>query len=344
MRNFKRVGLSLLCFACMAAVVSAAVLGLYYNTELQYFMDSRLRRELAGSVDLLVMGSSHAWNGIVPQVLDETLGANSYNLSGGIVPMYAKILMVEKELRRNPVETVLIEVAYDTMTRDNATDYAEGDEIIIARLDNWGERLDYMRRFLSLSDMGNVYSRALLRGVQAWLALFTGGGGVDDAAKGYYAKDGNDVTIPPDKVDALYCSKDFADVMADYRQVNLEQLEQLIQVCRQYGAEPILINTPLSDHENWKMQNWALFSDWFQGFAEAQGCRAYDFNLLRNRYALFSDDRSFRDECHLCRVGAQVFTEELARILLRAKSGEDVSGAFYGSYEEMLKDSPYATR
>ncbi|MBR5109282.1 MAG: hypothetical protein IK099_03720 [Clostridia bacterium] len=339
MRNSKRVLLSLLCFIGIITLLSAVCLGLYYNTETLNIMDSRLRASLAGTLDRLMIGSSHAWNGFMPQVFDEALQCSSYNLSGGVFPMYAKELFLKKELSRNPIQTVYIEISDDTLTRTNASDYSEGDEIAIARLDSWGERFDYMRRFLSLNDCVNVYSRALLRGVQAGLTLLRNKSTMNYADRGFYGKRTEDMRFTPEEAAERY-QRDTVPV-ADYRQENIEQLRSVVQTCRELGAEPVFVVIPVSDSYLWEKAGMDGFRLWLTQFCGEMGCACYDFNLLRDRYALFSDQISYVNYTHMSATGAEAFTSAFARVVLSAERGEDVSPLFYGSYAEALLDSPY---
>lgn len=339
MRNSKRVLLSLLCFICIITLISIACLGVYYQTETLVINDSKLRQSLAGTLDRLMIGCSHAWNGFMPQVFDEVLGSSSYNLSGGVFPMYAKEYFLQKELARNPIHTVYLEIAYDTMTRTNAKDYSEGDEIAIARLDSWAERFDYMRRFLTLDECVNVYSRALLRGGQAWLALLRGTGTMHYEDRGFYGKKTYDVRFTPEEA-AVKCRSELIP-LADYRQENIDQLRAMVNTCRKMGAEPVFVVLPLSDSFLWKKSGMDSFHQWLKDFSTEMDCVCYDFNLLRNRYDLFSDEVSYTTDTHMSNAGARAFTAAFAEVMKLVDRGEDVTALFYPSYEEMLVDSPY---
>ena len=339
MRSFKRVLLSVLCFALVFALLAGLSLGLYYGSETLIIMDSGLRASLSGSLNRLMIGSSHAWNGFAPAVFDARLKSSSYNLSGGVFPMYAKKYLLEKELSRNPLEVVYIELSDDTLTRSNERDYAEGDEIAIARLDSWAERLHYMRLFLSFNDCVNVYSRALLRGGQAAFALLRGQSTMDYSARGWYAKDATDVSMTPEEAARSHNTDQISP--ADYREENIEQLVKLLQTCRDAGVQPVIVVLPVSDTHLWKTAGEDDFRIWLEDFCREQGCPVYDFNLLRERYALFSDRESFRDGGHLGRQGAETFTAVFAELMEKAERGEDISSAFYDSYEELLVLSPY---
>ncbi len=339
MRNSKRVLLSVVCFVLVFAILAALSLGIYYGSETLAIMDSRVRASLAGSLDRLMIGSSHAWNGFMPAVFDARLHSSSYNLSGGVFPMYAKNYFLQKELQRNPLKLVYIEISDDTLTRTNEHDYAEGDEIAIARLDSWGERLSYMKRFLSFNDCVNVYSRALLRGGQVAVAILQGKSTLDYAARGYYGKDGTDVSLSPEEAEREHNVDKITP--ADYRAENIEGLTTLMKTCRDAGIQPVIVVLPVSDTHLWKTEGEEEFRLWLEDYGREQGCRVYDFNLLRDRYELFSDKDSFRDGGHLSRRGAETFTTVFAELMEKAEQGEDISGRFFESYDELLQASPY---
>lgn len=225
------------------------------------------------------------------------------------------------------------------MTRTNAKDYSEGDEIAIARLDSWTERFDYMRRFLTLDECINVYSRALLRGVQAWLTLLRGTGAIDYADRGFYGKKATDIRLMPEEAAIMHHSDIIS--LEDYQQENINQLRAIVNTCRQMGAEPVFLVLPISDSSLWKKSEMDSFRQWLKGFSAEMGCTCYDFNLFRDRYSIFSDEVSYTSGTHMSVTGARAFTAAFAEVMAMVERGENVDDLFYPSYEEMLLDSPY---
>ena len=338
MRSFRRALLSILCVLAILAAATAAVLGLYYTTEYQTYTDSFLRRDLAGSVDFLVLGSSHAENGVVPAILDEELGVNSYNISGWVMPMAAKRLLLEKELARNPIRTVVIEIAYDTLSRSNDEDFCEGDEAVIARLDTMGERLAYMRENLSLNQWADVYSRAMFRGAQVWLKKITGAPGLDRAAKGYFGKEAAPLSLRPEEIGPAYQSEPFS--VDTYRPENAAILEEIVRLCREAGAEPVVVTVPVSERFLWVTRGQDEFLGYMRDLCGRLGCPYWDFDLWRGRFDLLDDDTSFRDLTHLSDPGARAFTPVLAACLREAPD----PSLFFDSYAEALEHSAYCER
>lgn len=87
------------------------------------------------------------------------------------------------------------------------------------------------------------------------------------------------------------------------------------------------------------------FTEWANAYCAEQNVEFYDFNLLRERFALLSDEDCYStDPMHMSEKGARMFTEAFVRIIQAAADGQDVSSSFYQSYSEMQWDSPYMAR
>ena len=105
--------------------------------------------------------------------------------------------------------------------------------------------------------------------------------------------------------------------------------------------QPVVVVVPVSDRHLWRTEGEEDCRLWLESFCREQGCPFYDFNLLRDRYELFSDKESFRDGGHLCSRGAETFTAVFADLMERAERGENIDGCFFDSYDELLRQSPY---
>ena len=122
---------------------------------------------------------------------------------------------------------------------------------------------------------------------------------------------------------------------------NIRAYEEMIDLCHLAGCNVTIVYPLVSHAKIWQLYDQDDFRIWAQEIADKHGVPLFDFNLLKNRYELFSDETSFSDESHLCREGAEVLSETMADILLRYRAGEDVSAFFYSSYAEAIRDSIY---
>ncbi|MBP3656198.1 MAG: SGNH/GDSL hydrolase family protein [Clostridia bacterium] len=338
MRIFKRFGLYVLSILLVVVLVSAAFMVPWLHTPTDAH-DQALRGRLAGQIDTLIIGQSYAMNGIIPAVLDERLGTVTYNLSGSLMPIYGQAYMIEKELARNPVRHVLLEITPDTFTTDEHAAYGNGDSYIVGRLDSAAERLDYLVRCVQLEDWPNIYARMLLLSLRSAAYRLLGRAEmIDDANMGYNPQRAEDVSIDEDWARATHQAM---SIFSDPLEANISRYEALLERCLAAGCEVTLVYTPVSHCKVWQLYDQDTFLQWARGLAAKHGVALFDFNLLKDRYTLFTDESSFSDDNHLSAEGAAVFSGVMADVLARHRAGEDVSSLFYESYREVIRDSVY---
>jgi len=341
MRIFKRFGLYILSIVLVVVLVSAALIVPWIMTPTDSH-DQALRGRLAGQIDTLIIGQSYAMNGILPGKLDEKLGTVTYNLCGSLMPIYGQKYMVEKEMARNPVRNVIIEITPDTFTSNERTTYGNGDSYIVTRLDSLSERLDYLTRCVQPADWPNVYARILMQSMRSAAYRLLGRMElIDESNMGFNPLKAEDVSLDADAARAQYV---LMSIFKKPLEENIREYEELIQFCKQAGCDVTLVYTPVSHAKVWQLYDQDAFLSWAKGIAEKHGVPLFDFNLLRSRYELFSDETSFSDENHLSREGAEIFSGVMGDVLSRYRAGEDVSPLFYSDYGEMIGDSVYWVR
>ncbi len=335
MRISKKFILSVLCFLLALILLSGILLYPVFNYELRNYRDANLRASLAGQIDYLFLGASHGVAAYQPVTVDAQLGTSSYNLSCQMMDWNSRIYMLEKELARNPVEHVVIEISYNALYRDETTEHAEGQALTVQRMDSLGEALRFMCNNVSVNDWLNIYSRLLISGVAQWMDLLKGDTTkqIQYENRGFYSMDSN--TINLEEISGT-------NVHTEYLQENMLKLEQVLQMCRDAQAECSIVVVPVSDSLLYKSEGFDSFYEYMKGYCLEQGCEFYDFNLLRSRYSLFSDSYSFYDTVHMSDQGATAFSNAYADVMKRVKNGEPIDMLFYGSYQEMLQDSPHA--
>lgn len=338
MRISKKLLASLVCFLLTLVLVSGLILYPVTRCRMRHYRDGALRESLAGQIDCLYLGASQSITAFRPQIIDGILGTSSYNLSAQMMDLDSRLYLLEKELARNPVEHVVLEISQDTLCRDPETEYAEGTAITVQRLDSMAEALDFMGKHVSVNDWLNIYSRLLATGLSQWLDLLRGSprDQVDAEARGFYPRPTGDVRLTdPAAVTPI-------PLELDYRQENRQQVLRLLELCREKGARVTVVVLPLPDSFLWGRTGWDRFHGDLETFCAEQGCEFYDFNLLKDRYVLFSDRTCFYDSTHMSSDGAAVFSKTYAMILQLAAAGAPVDTCFYETYEQMLADSPYA--
>lgn len=338
MRIFKRFLLYVSSVLALTLLVSAAFILPWLHTPTD-FHDQALRASLSGQIDTLVIGQSYTLNGVMPQKLDARLGTRTYNLSGSLMPLYGQHYLLGKELARNPIRHVLLEITPDTFTGDERRTYGNGDSYIIARLDSLSERVDYLMRCVPLSDWPNIYARLLLQSMRSAAYRLMGRMEcIDPDNLGFTPQASRDVSL---HVDTVHTSRQNLSIFHAPLDENFSRFEAIIRLCQDAGCEVTLFYTPISNAKLWTLYDQDVFYDRVRSLAAEYGVALFDFNLLRTRCELFPDASAFSDQSHLSGEGAAVFSEAMADVLARYRAGEDVSPLFYDNYNEAIHSSVY---
>ena len=340
MRDFKKTLAAVALFLLFLCGFSFVLIHFYDESAYARESDRKIRDDLAGQIDLIVAGASHTQYGFIPAVMDEELGCFSYNLSGAWQNLYGTRMLLEQELARNPVKAVYYCVTEDTMWAKKDSDSGMGDVKILPKLSGVGERIDYLVHSITLSEAPDIYHDLMDRGCRYFWSLFRGEP-TDNAVpedRGFNPTDTRNRSLSKKKAKS---TKNSRQVNAAFDPQNEAWLDDIIALCREQDVPLVFVVPPVTDKMIWQMDGWDDLYVKMTAWCAERGVTLWDFNLYRGRYELFTDKTSFYDDAHLSTDGAEVFTRLLADTVKRTQAGEDISGDFYTSYEEMKADSPY---
>lgn len=339
MRNFKRaVAVTLLCALCVG-VIFGAVSSAYFCTQFYYYEDAQNRKELAGEIDFLFCGSSHCLRAFSPEEIDPILGCNSYNLAGSLMTMKGRYTLLRKELSRNDVSTVVVELSYNALARDRKEEGPEGDIYMLARMDNAAESLLYAVSSFRPNEYDRVLYDTMERSVNSLLCLLRGQQPTDvSAQKGWFPAGVNDCSTTVEKYNASFHK---AQINESINEENLRYLEKILDLCKTNGVRIIFVVTPISDRYLGQYGNMDTVIGRYAEIARENGCEFYDFNLLKEKDLLLPCETAFYDDAHLSSEGAKAFSQRFAEIISAVDSGQSVDGLFYDSYDEADRHSRY---
>lgn len=337
MHSFKKTIIVSVCFLLTLSLLSEFILFPSLYTETQSYMDVNARNRLQGELDTLIVGSSHCLAGLSPQVLDNELGCNSYNLSNTLMTMDGRKAMLEKELERNPVDTVILELSYNALTRDETEDGVNGNAVTYARLDSAQERFAFLKECGAWKELTNFYSKLLVEGVSAWSDILKTRSihNVDYLQKGFHPTSALNQTLNETQAQRDHCS---GPLNTEYRQENIDAFCGIVDLCKSYDVDIIVVVLPVSDNILWQLTGWDTFRSWTECFCAENDCKLYDMNLLKCRNDCFSIEYSFSDDIHLSTEGAEMCTELLGEIIGRETNSSEM---FFDTYQEMIDQLPY---
>ncbi len=328
MRNFKKTVSACTGLVLTIALIFVLITAPYFFGTAYYYQDGARRDSMAGSLDLLVTGSSHACRGIAPDTLDRELGCESYILTAPLQTMRGRYFLLRKELDRNPVKTVVMEVSYNALTRDRALEGPEGDIYQLGKFSGPADIISYFFFTIRPSEYGEVYHDTIARGITAWKMLlkremkpYTG--------RGYISTGSTDLSLTKSELNEIYQAE---PTITEQDADDVYYFEKCLDICRENNVRLILAVTPISDRYILMNTDLDTVRSWYLAYAEEYDCEFYDFNLLKTRQADYPADTAFSDKTHLSRTGAETFTGQLAEVMKMTAAGESTSDLFYNDY------------
>ena len=339
MRSFKGILKTVGVFLLAVSLLSAFFIACYLKGENFHYQDAREREALRGKLDFLACGASYTLFGIRPDILDADLGVHSYDLAGTLMTLRGRYVLLEQELARNPVKTVILEVSPDTLLRDRGEEGPKGDLPMLGRITDSDRRWSYFREAFFVKEWPEIYYDMTSKGMESALRLLQGSYETENRimSAGYYVNTKPD-TVIPDNYRELFHTQSLPELVLEE---NLAWLEKLVALCQAHGAEVYLISTPQSEYYNCLYANLDYYQMWFTDFAASHGLPYYNFNLAKNKLELLPDRGCFYDDAHLNTQGGEIFTHMLAEVLQNDRQGRDSSDEFYASYKELSEAAGY---
>ncbi len=339
MSNFKKTIKTIALFFLVFILLNLGIMGVYLTGENFYYQDARERAELSGTLDFLVFGSSHVMRSVIPDILDEELGVNSYNMAISSASMQEHYEMLTVEAERNPVDTVILGVSYDTMTRNREERGAiESDFYVLSKLDFW-HQVPYFFSALEPSEYIRMYYEFLNKGFECIDMAVRGtwhaeNDKIDKGFVSYYSlhNEGDNTDILVTEYSDIYNTEVLPEKIDES---SVEYLDKILELCNENDIQLIMIDVPMSKTFISLYQNLDASRSWYAEYAQNNDIEFFDFNLYKEIPDIFSDDVDFHDINHMNSIGAEKFTKLFASFYMKLENDEDVEDLFYDSYDEM---------
>lgn len=313
---------------------------LYFMGRYPGNFDLELRNQLNGQIDFVVSGASQAQCAIYTRTLDQELGCTSYNVSYDGVGGYEKRMVLREVFEENPVDTVVLELSYDTMRASCKTHYTRSTIFTAMRLSSLADRLEYFVKYVGYGNNLFVYSKLMF---ESMTGIRSSGERLTEDRidwKGSRFIAGKDHSLTEQNAAKKYNSTVYS--LDEFDQETVDCFTELVQFCKDKCRNVVVVVVPVSHRYLWQMDNLDDFDQWARAYCAELEVPYFDFNLLRSRYTLLSDEDCFStDTQHMSETGSRAFTPVLAQVLKACEAGEDVSDCFYPSFAECKLDSPY---
>lgn len=117
-------------------------------------------------------------------------------------------------------------------------------------------------------------------------------------------------------------------------------LTKMIQYAQKSGSNVYIIMAPIPDLRIYSTPEYYSVEQQIKEYCSKMGVHFVDINLIRQEEFRFSEN-AWYDLSHLNEDGANQYSEELAKIILRIERGEDVSGLFYQDWDSYVESIDY---
>lgn len=331
MHNFKKACAATAALMVCVVLITMSYIEPYFHGTAYFYQDSKERAELAGELDTLICGASYGLRAIDPYILNEELDCNSYNLSGALQTMKGRYTLLKKEVERNDIHTVVMEVSAYALTRDREAEGIEGDIHVLARMENIPERLAYFFQNFRPSEYAEMYYDTMNRGMHTWDLMLQGNMSDDMTERGFWPVETVDMTVSQSELPTIRHQE---TMELEQNTESVMYFEKCLSLCRENNIRLILVATPIDDRSLLRFDGLEEIRQWYTAYAQQYDLEFYDFNLLKTKMEDYPADTAFFDRFHLSESGSQTFSKQLCSLLLRAEDGEDFSDLFYSSYDE----------
>ena len=285
------------------------------------------------NIDILCLGASHCYRGIIPSIVSEETGKNVFNASSSSQAPDASYAIIKEAIRMYDVEEVYLEISasmaqavgrYKDRTNNPTSTYAISDymrpslnkvEFLLGATNseqyinsfvparrNWGSLLDtqYLRSIREKKS-SNIYKNYEYESAKSEHEWYDGKGyvpcdySIEDHM--YYTTDGYD----PVNVE---------NISDDWK----KSIDRIIDYCNHHNVKLTLYDAPISNFQLMAQGNYDEYIKFIKDFIEGKDVDYVEFNLLSNEYWDYQQTY-YMDGHHLNMYGAEAFSFLLSKYI-----------------------------
>ena len=299
------------------------------------------------NIDLLFLGTSHAYRGFDCRIFDEALNMESYNFGTSMQTVSASYYLLKEILKTNTPKTVVFELTYSCF---NIKDRNPKKNVIISQYMKPSlNKLEFLMNEYELEDI--FYGLYPAYAFRENLKAETLGETLQKKMSPEYLAYDPAATVSKTEwmeyKGFVYTDKALSRygigrmdpdpfVESNLDPKYLEALYKIIYLCRQKGVEIVFVTMPSPKASLLELGNYDQVCDYMNGIAEKHQIPYYNFNLLRED-VLKLENLDFYDSHHVNGEGARKVSEVFAQILKEKEAGTlNLQDYFYDNWSDVL--------
>ncbi len=335
MHNIKKIGIRVLLIAFVVFLYENIVEFLYrpYNESIVYINQDR--KEVDGSIETLLCGTSTIQRGVDPEIIEKRLETVCFNTASSMQPIDGTYELIKDISNSNPVETVILGISPDSMKKKQVNTKFKSrlyDRLQTGRgkigylisgcsVNEWPYMMLYSARVENYFDTVAIRKNMGKKTSQEYQ--------VAQIDRGNYKGKGMMATKNSfDAEQVKYIEKKKSKFRPEnIKKHNLEYLSKIVQYCEENQIELILVYPPLTGTKIEEYGDISTIHDYYNEFAKKYDIQFWDFNYEKDLKNVFTNDK-FEDEKHLNMYGAEIFSQKLADVYYECHMGEDIQERF----------------
>ena len=344
----KSIGMFFVAFLCAVNAFMSFLIEPTYGSSATMWTEY----EQEEKIDMIFVGSSLCSASFDPKVFNEKLGVRAFNMGTPMQPLEQNISAVETAFEEHEIDTVIIALGFFVLQEEPFEEAEVTFEKALARHQGG---LKGIKKGLEYCFSEDVLQTE--KSINYWFPWVYNkeGYSFDIMAKNVNTKmrvaserreKGQETQAVSQKgyrpyegyvdYENAWINNSYNTYQQQLREESLQKLEEMLRVCKENGADVLVINTPhpdfdiLSCYEMYG-ENTRIVSD----LCEKYEIDYYDFSLAKQE--IFDDkEEYYYDYEHLNLEGSQAFCSQLCDLLQQRAAGVDMKNYFY-SVEEYLE-------
>lgn len=273
-------------------------------------------------MDVLFLGSSHAYCSFDPEIMDDALGIQSFNLGSPLQHGDSSYFVFKEAIKHQKPDVLVFEIYWDML--DTEFELKQADTVIQA-IDNEDFEREFVEEAFPLNelvkynfkpvryqqDVYNYWNHELTEKAEEKLSLLTEDQN-DSNGESYYKYRGfiySDIVIPESEFYETNQFVGFDGAKWEFDDTQKSYIKRLVDLANKEGIKTIFVTAPVANISMEHIENYEDVHNKIAAFADELGVPYRDYNIVNMEENLFENE-NFRDDAHFNYSGVEIFMED----------------------------------
>lgn len=274
-------------------------------------------KALEDSIDVLVLGSSHAYRSYSPETIEFNLSGSKqlFNFGSSAQSPLTGYYVLNEVLKKHRPKLIILDIYAVVFTTSSQLKNGRYN-LLSMPLEN-NKLAFFFDGFLPKEQLSLLFfpSYTYKNHFKAKINKLLGRPFLPKK-KGTYVGKGyvkNSDTLSTEKLKNSNQFDHFDIKLDQISAKNIDYARKIVEKAREAGIPVVFITSPIPEISVGKIKNYRKISAYFSAFAKGVNVPYYDFNI--DRIPAIKDEYHYYDDDHLNEAGANIFSKSIAPIL-----------------------------